>query len=121
MSTTTDLWQYRESAAFAAKGVDLTGFAVEGRDGPVGRLHRASNDVRVDYVIVETGDGTSRRCVLVPAGMVERVDPAARTVVLALTREQLAAAPDVDPHDRRGMQLQDSLHGYYHGLYDVGL
>ncbi len=121
MSATTDLWQYRESAAFAAKGVDLTGFDVEGRDGPLGRVDRASNDVRVDYVVVEAGNWLSRRRVLVPAGMVERVDPSARRVILTLTRDQLREAPVFDPDDRRRMGFEDAMHGYYHGLYDTGL
>lgn len=113
----TDLWQFRQSAAFAAKGVDLSGYDVEGRDGPLGTVHGASNDVRVDSVVVDTGD----RLVLLPAGTVARVDPSARRLVVDLTREQVHGSPPFDPHARRRLGFQDAMHGYYHGIYDTGL
>lgn len=117
---TTDLWQFRESMAFAAKGVDLSGFEVVGKDGPVGSVDKASNDVRVDHIIVDAREVLGRR-VLLPAGTVERIDTGARKVFLDRTREEIRNAPEFDPHDRGKASYQDALHGYYHGLYDVGL
>ena len=118
--TTTDLWQFRESMSFVTREVDLTGFEVLGKDGGVGRVHRASNDVRVDYLVVEAGDWLGRRRVLLPAYSVLRIDPSGRTVTVELTRDEIREAPDFDPDDR-SVRFQDALHGYYHGLYDTGL
>ncbi len=119
-TTTTDLWQFRESMSFVTRGADLTGFEVAGKDGEVGRVHRASNDVRVDYLVVEARDWLGRRRVLLPAYSVVRVDPAGRTVTVDLTRDAIREAPDFDPDDR-SVRFQDALHGWYDGLYDTGL
>ena len=117
MNTTTDLWQFRESAAFAAKGVDLGGFTVEGRDGPLGRVDRASNDLRVDYLVVEGGDWLSRRRVLVPAGTVERVDHLERTVHVDRTRDQIKNSPEYDPATFHTAEYRDQVGAYYTQTY----
>ncbi|HVM28847.1 MAG TPA: hypothetical protein VM433_14405 [Mycobacteriales bacterium] len=119
--TVEDLWRWRESMSFAAKSIDLSGYEVVGKDGPIGTVDSASNDVRVNYVVVDAGDWLDRRQVMLPAGTVERVDPSARTVHLDRTREQVRDAPAFDPASRRSASFQDALAGYYHGLYDTGL
>lgn len=121
VAVTADLWQYRESMRFAAKGVDLSGFDVVGKDGAIGTVDRASNDVRTNYIIVDTGDWLDGRQVMLPAGTVTRIDTAARTVHLDATRDDVRAAPPFDPHDKGKASFQDALTGYYHGLYDTGL
>ena len=121
MTETFDVWQYRESMGFSARGVDLSGFEAVGRDGSIGTIDRASNDVRVNYVIVDTGDWLPGRQVLLPAITVERIDPAARKVYLDAKRDDIRNAPDYHPEERRSASFQDALTGYYHGLYDTGL
>ena len=116
-----DVWQYRESMAFAARGADLTGFEVVGKDGPVGTVDQASNDVRVNYLVVDTGEWLPGRQLMLPAYAVERVDPAARRVHLDRTRQELREAPEFEPEQRRKAGFEDALTGYYHGLYDAGL
>ena len=118
---TADLWQYRESMRFAAKGVDLSGFEVVGKDGTIGTVDRASNDVRTSFVIVDTGEELGHRQVMLPAATVERIDTAARTVHVDRTKQDVRGAPDFDPHHKGTASFQDALTGYYHGLYDTGL
>ena len=120
-SKAPDLWQFRESMAFAARGVDLTGFEVVGRDGAVGTVDQAANDVRVDHLVVKAGTWLSDRRLLLPAYCVERIDPASRTVHIDRTKQELRDAPEFDPDTRRSAVFEDALHGYYHGLYDTGL
>ena len=114
--TRPDVWQYRPSMAFAANSVDLTGFEVVGRDGSIGTVDRESNDVRVNYVVVDTGDWLPGRQVMLPAYTVERIDPAARRVVVDRTRDDIRRAPDLLPEQRRAARFEDTLTGYYHGL-----
>ena len=101
------LWEYR--ATVDATDLDLTGFDVEAADGHVGTVDGASNDAGRSFVVVDTAAwllGTKR---LIPAGVVERVDRASRTVHVALTKEQIKSAPDYeevqrassDEHERR--------------------
>lgn len=116
-----DVWQYRDSMTFAAEDVDLSGFEVVGRDGSIGTVDKASNDVRVNYIIVDTGDWLPGRRVMLPAYTVERIDPSARKVFLDRKREDIRNAPDYTADKRRSAKFQDALSGYYHGLYDTGL
>ena len=119
---TTDLWQYRESIGFAAKGVDISGFEVRDRDGsPVGTVDSATNDVRTRYLVVHAGDWAPGRRLQVPAGIVERVDTSARQVVLDKTRDEVAGAPGPAPDEQSDAGFEDALSGYYRGLYGTGL
>lgn len=118
---TTDLWQFREDMALATQGVDLSGFDVVGKDGPIGTVHEASNETRVDYLIVNSGDGPDRRQVMLPAGVVAEVDVTQRSVLVDRTRDEIRGAPEYTPDRRSDLRFQDTLHGYYHGLYDTGL
>lgn len=116
-----DVWKYRESMRFSASSVDVSGFEVVGSDGSIGTIDRMSNDVRVNYVIVDTGDWLAGRQIVLPAATVERIDPASRKVIIELTRDDIRSAPEFHPKDLRSAKFEDALTGYYHGMYDTGL
>ncbi len=116
-----DVWQYRQSMAFSASSVDVSGFEVVGPDGSIGTVDKASNDVRVNYVIVDTGDWLSGRQVIIPAAAVERIDATARQVIIDLTMDDIRGAPEFLPKKLRSAKFEDALTGYYHGVYDTGL
>lgn len=116
-----DVWQYRESMAFSAASVDVSGFEVVGPDGSIGTVDKASNEVRVNYIIVDTGDWLSGRQVILPAATVERIDAAARKVIIDRTKDDIRGAPEFEPKKLRSAKFEDALTGYYHGLYATGL
>jgi hypothetical protein len=116
-----DVWQYRKSMAFSAASVDLSGFEVVGPDGSIGTVDKASNDVRVNYIIVDTGDWLSGRQVILPAATVERIDAAARKVIIDRTKDDIRSAPEFHPKELRRARFEDALTGYYHGMYDTGM
>jgi hypothetical protein len=116
-----DVWQYREHMAFSARGVDVSGFEVVGPDGSIGSIDKASNDVRVNYIIVNTGDWLSGRQVVLPAYIVQRIDPSARKVIIDRTKDDIRNAPEFHPKELRSARFRDALTGYYHGMYDTGL
>ena len=116
-----DVWQYRPSLRFAAHSVELSGFAVLGRDRAVGKRDKASNDVRLNYIIVDTGDWRTGRPALVPAFMVERIDSNGRQVFVDRKKDDIRAAPEYPLKEHRKASFEDALTGYYHGLYDTGL
>lgn len=117
----SDVWKYRESMAFAAASVDVSGFEVVGPDGPIGTVDKASNEVRVNYIIVDTGDWLSGRKVILPAVTVERIDASARKVFIDRTKDEIRNAPEFHPKEIRSATFEDALTGYYHGMYDTGL
>ena len=66
MSTpTTGIWTYRETM-WAQR--DLSGYKVEARDGSIGKVDEASNDVGSAFIIVDTGPWILGKKVMIPAG-----------------------------------------------------
>jgi hypothetical protein len=61
---TAELWTYREDVVVPA---ELEGFEVEARDGKVGKVHQATNEVRRSFLVVDTGPWIFGRKVMVPA------------------------------------------------------
>ena len=89
--------------------LDLTGYTVRAVDGEIGKVAKAGDT----DLVVDTGPWIFGRSVLLPAGVVERVDHRSRTVVVDRTKEQIKDAPEyVDTPDYR-----DRLAHYYRDTY----
>ena len=65
------MWTYREETWLTS---DLTGFKVEALDGEIGSIDEESNDVGSSYLVVDTGPWIFGKKVLLPAGVIDRVD-----------------------------------------------
>ena len=100
-----DIWTFRPGSATA--GVDVTGFRVEAVDGEIGKVDQATHDVGASYLVVDTGPWIFGKKVVLPAGVVERVDLEAQTVFVSRTKDEIRDAPeltreeDVDDADWR--------------------
>ncbi len=76
--------------------VDLTGYSVAAVDGDIGHVDEATNELLgASYLVVDTGPWNGRT-VLLPAGVVERIDTAEKKVYLDRTKDQIKAAPEYD-------------------------
>ncbi len=64
---TTGVWAYRETTWTQG---DLTGFKVEARDGDIGKIHEATNEVGRASIVVDTGPWIFGKKVLIPAGII---------------------------------------------------
>ena len=119
MATRTwDAWNYRESAEVSSRGKDLTGFSVEAVDGSIGKIDKATLDVGSSYVVVDTGPWIFGRKVILPAGVVERVDDADQKVYVDLTKDQIKNSPDLDENTTfDDPTYRDSVGTYYGGFY----
>jgi hypothetical protein len=89
---TTPLWTYRGVEA----ELDLTGYEVEARDGSVGTVEAATRKAGAGYLVVDTGTWIFGRTVLLPAGLVDRVDPGSRRIFLNRSRDEIKNAPEYD-------------------------
>jgi Protein of unknown function (DUF2795) len=69
--------------------IDMSGFEVEARDERVGRIHPATSEVDVSFIVV---DAEIQR-VLLPAGLITEVDEKRRKVVLSCTAAEVRGAP----------------------------
>ena len=84
------IWSYREPAF----SNDLRGYEVEALDGGIGTVDEATNEGHGGYLVVDTGPWIFRKKVLLPAGVIDRVDREARTIYVSRTKEEVKNAPE---------------------------
>jgi hypothetical protein len=107
---TVDIWSYRESTVGTR---DLTGYGVEALDGGIGKIDEASNDVGASFVVVDTGPWIFGKKVMLPAGVVSRVDDGDEKVYVNRTKDQIRNSPEFDPDTYRGEPYRGRLGTYY--------
>ena len=106
-----DVWTYNEETV---GDIDLTGYSVEARDGGIGKIDEATYDVGRSYLVVDTGPWIFGRKSVLPAGIVERIDPDDETVFVTVTKDEIKNAPELD--DFQGSledTHRDQLGSYY--------
>jgi hypothetical protein len=109
-------WEYRTETGFT-DDLDLTGYSIEAVDGDIGHLDEATNEVGASYLVVDTGPWIFGRKVLLPAGVVERIDTAEKKVYVDRTKQQIKEAPEFD--DLAGdADYRERVGGYYSSTYD---
>jgi hypothetical protein len=114
--TTTDMWTYRESGTLGAdvgRGLDLTGFDVEATDGGIGKIDEATYDTSSSYVVVDTGPWIFGKKVMLPAGVIDRIDLDTQTVFVDRTKDEIKNAPEFDEDRYRDEGYRTELGGYY--------
>jgi hypothetical protein len=106
---TIDIWSYREAPA----DLDLEGFAVEALDGEVGKV----DEVGGDFIIVDTGPWIVGRKVMLPAGVIERVDLEERKAYVDRTKDEIKDAPEFDPTGYAEQEYRLRLADHYLRFY----
>ncbi|HYX85934.1 MAG TPA: PRC-barrel domain-containing protein [Gaiellales bacterium] len=102
-----DIWENRDEAL---RDVDLIGFTVRAQDGEeAGTVESTTYTTAASYLVITTGD----RSVIVPAAVVERVDPFNEVVTLACTRGRLEQAPAHEPGRVLDSDLREELGPYW--------
>jgi hypothetical protein len=110
-----DMWTYRKD--IDTDPIELDGFDVEARDGAIGKIDEATNDVSASFVIVDTGPWIFGRKVLIPARAIERLDLEGRTAHVGLTKDQIKASPEYDGSTMRGDAAYREQVGSYYGPF----
>jgi len=90
-----ELWEFRTFDPKISSD-QLVGYDVEARDGSIGKIDEATDDVGGSYVVVDTGPWIFGRKVVIPAGTIERIDPDDGDAYVALTKDQIKNAPEYD-------------------------
>jgi len=112
----TEIWTYREGADLGfdpSAGRDLTGFGVEARDGSIGKIDEATYEVGSSYVIVDTGPWIFGKKVMLPAGVIQRVDENDEKVFVNRTKDQIKDAPEYDESLTGDNRYRGELGTYY--------
>jgi hypothetical protein len=106
----TDLWTYRDTTTGTA---NLTDFKVEAIDGSIGKIDETTNEIGASFIVIDTGPWIFGKKVMLPAGIVDRVDTAEQTVFVNRTKDEIKDAPEFDETRYRDEQYRDELGGYY--------
>ncbi|MFF8279082.1 PRC-barrel domain containing protein [Streptomyces lateritius] len=108
-----DIWGYRQNAGHVP-GTRLIGYRVEATDGHIGKVDQHTEEVGRSYLVVATGPWVLGRHVLLPAGVIARVDTETETVHLACTKDDVKDSPDFESgqHEEDGNVIK--LTGQYY-------
>jgi hypothetical protein len=110
-----DPWSYRDDAGVT--GADLVGYKVEATDGSIGKIDSASYEVSSSFLVVDTGPWIFGSKVMLPAGVVSRVDHDDRKVYVDRSKEQIKSAPEFDHDTHTDQAYREKLGGYYGDTY----
>jgi hypothetical protein len=116
--TSADTWSFREKGQIGVditRGVDLTGFEVEAIDGGIGKIDEATYETSRSYVVVDTGPWIFGKKVLLPGGIVQRVDLDSETVFVDRTKDEIKNAPEFDEATYRDDAYRMRVGEYYEG------
>ncbi len=106
--STTDLWTYRDTAW---SGAALTGMDVEATDGGIGKIEKATDA----YIVLDTGPWIFGKKVVLPAGVIERVDLDDETVFVNRTKDEIKNAPEIDESQYDDDAYRSEIGTYYGG------
>jgi hypothetical protein len=103
------MWGYPDEAAARR---DLTGYSIEALDGGIGKVDNANNETGASWLIVDTGPWIFGKRVMLPAGVVDRINSDTEVVHVNRTKDEIKNAPElVELYDEQN--YRDSLGGYY--------
>lgn len=108
-----DMWHYREGGAPTE---DIAGFSIEARDGEIGHVAKANAETGTAHLLVTTGPWIFGKTVMVPAGVIERIDYKHRTVHVNRDRDDIKNAPEFDDTRPDDETYRAALGEYHAGL-----
>jgi len=111
-----DIWTYRDSSTLGydpTAGRDIAGYGVEAIDGSIGKVDEASYDVGSSQIVVDTGPWIFGKKVLLPAGVVGRIDEEDEKVHVNRTKDEIKNAPEFDDSLVRDDSYRDTIGSYY--------
>jgi hypothetical protein len=109
-ATSTRMWVWESDLANIGS---LEGYSVEATDGSIGSVDEATYDVGSSYIVVDTGTRIFGKKVMLPAGVVGRIDHDAERIFVHLTKEQIKDSPEFDELTYRDDEYRSSLGEYY--------
>lgn len=113
-----ELWSFRDQAVTR---IDLTGFDLDALDGPIGKVAQSIEGSGGGYLIVDPGVAMPLgRQLLVPAGLVDKVDVDNRRVSVKAGREQVRNAPEFQGDEVLDERAWTGMDEYYGPLMGEG-
>jgi len=100
------------------RGLNLVGFEIEATDGGIGKVDEATYDIGASYVVVDTGPWIFGKKVMLPAGVVQRVDLDTETIFVDRTKDEIKNSPEFDENMYRDESYRSQLRSYYYSDVD---
>jgi hypothetical protein len=107
----TEMWSYQ--SGLYAGDIDVVGYNVEAIDGGIGKVDDATYDAGSSYIVVDTGPWIFGKKVMLPAGVIDRIDPDDEKVFVNRTKDQIKDAPEFDENRSRDDKYRSDLGSYY--------
>jgi hypothetical protein len=92
---------------------ELVDFKVEATDGSIGRVMDAKYETGESYLVVDTGGTLLSKQVVLPAGVIDRVDRDSSTVYVDRSKDEIKGAPEFDEERYRDTAYREELSRYY--------
>ena len=104
-------WTYQDD--LYAGDIDIVGYKVEAIDGDIGKVDDATYDMGASYVVVDTGPWIFGKKVMLPAGVVDRIDSEDEKVFVNRTKDEIKKAPEFDESRYNDDAYRSELGTYY--------
>ena len=104
-----EIWTYPESVG----RLDVTGYDVEALDGDIGTVDETSLEMGAGYLVIDTGRWIFGKKVLIPAGLVDRVDRDGEKVYLSRAKNEIESAPEFDKDAYTEPAYREKIGAYY--------
>ena len=109
-ATTTEIFMFTEPAW---SNLDLSGYHVEANDGEIGTVDDGTYEIGTNALIVDTGPWIFGTKVMLPVGVINRIDESERRIWVNLTKEQIKNAPEFDESRLNDRTHRDEFGTYY--------
>lgn len=93
--------------------LNLSGYAVEATDGSIGQVDETTHEIGSGSLIVDTGPWIFGKKVMIPAGVMARIDENERRIWVNLSKDQIQNAPEFDDSLMHDTAYRDELGTYY--------
>ena len=108
--STIDIWTYRDETLV---GNALVGLDVVATDGEIGKVDEATDDAGTSGIVVDTGTWILGKKVLLPAGVIQRVDLDEEKIYVGLSTDEIKNAPAYDDSKQDDEAYRAKLGAYY--------
>jgi hypothetical protein len=105
-----EIWNYR---SLDRRPADLVGFGVEALDGSIGKVDDASYDTDRSLIVVDTGPWIFGKKVMLPAGVIDRIDYDDEKVFVHRTKDEIKHAPEYEDSLADDVGYRRRLGSYY--------
>jgi len=93
--------------------LDYTILATDGEIGQVSDILLGDSDLKIRYVVVDTGHWLAGRKVLLSTAWLSAVAPRRQALVVNLTKKRIEEAPPYEPDAEIPREYETQLHDHY--------